>query len=75
MGHRLKELIGGSKGLPYLKDPRYKYRPPQNMSRKDLEDELEKQEIIAKENDLLYRKCSGFPFVKMFSSQLSNQIK
>ena len=72
MGQCLKELIGGSKDLPYLENTRYNIagspdmdtpsRTPPNMSHEEL-DKLAKQKIENKK-DLLYRKCSGFPFVK-----------
>ena len=63
VGQCLKDLIGGSKGLPYLKNERYNFRPPPNMTRNELEDKLAEQESENKK-DLLYRKCSWFPFVK-----------
>ena len=67
VGKCLKDLIGGSKGLPYLKDKRYNLfdkekqqiqRPPPNRSGEELINKLEKQEEIEKKKDSLYRKCS-----------------
>ena len=74
VGQCLKELIGGSKDLPYLKDPRYDFPELPTKSRKQTKDKIKEEKSVNK-NDLLYRKCFEFPFVKMFSSQLSNQIK
>ena len=58
VGQCLKELIGGSKGLPYLENERYNFRPPPNMSSQELKNKLKKQEEIEKKKDSLYRKCS-----------------